>query len=809
MNTIQKLNTNNYYITINHKDILPADVNINFIIFVDNKHLPNNITRIIVQKLPALLEKYFKSVKKLTVSLIVNYKSLKVINISMQNLYTEFRKIICKKVKADIEVEKQHLECEVVKKLIDTNKFNEIIYFSQFSNVMIYESINKLSDSCNSTNTRISLVINNKSSCYLDNKIKLYTENEDKDTFYKNMIDNGIFLTNPIIHNSINIKLPNTTKILMTDNIQQFYFDNYLHNCIIIDNHIDQLDINGINFDLKSCDKIKFLTDTEEINVLHSLLSIEEIQLSVKLCDYIKECLLKYINKPDNAEIKNKSYYLYQLLREKYMNIVSEIINNKSNKEDNDNIKSLFEYNKKSLTNMNVHYSFQNIIQNYIIKNISELNIDPKINNNSTTDFINSYDNILSKNSKFEESCDFFVSTITLSNWFDELESDNGIGFLVKTKSNDLAKIGVSPVKIKNITDTMLSITDFISITVNFFQKNKQHSFGDLNNKNIIQGSVIGDANILIPLYINKYHWNTNKKYLKQLLSICVSHNSLSYTNKYQQIYYTIFLYMTKQLFNENGKYLNEKFIKLYIAYLRTCLEICIENKHNTGIRNLISQILSDPKMRISKNDYVYDNIIAQTLITGYVLEENSIQKLILYTLEESIRNHVKYCEYDTEFAQYFCNLEDDNLINIEIATMLQYFEDELQDKIKYLIVYYKINSIIKIILEKHGGYNRFIKLIDKNFGLIDNDTVKLILDHVDINLFKNSDITFEKLYQIVNLPYNKYSIVLYIIQGIKHINNKDRLKDINNKKYIDPQTNSIVNLNTIKSIFEDDMLSN
>ena len=360
------------------------------------------------------------------------------------------------------------------------------------------------------------------------------------------------------------------------------------------------------------------------------------------------------------------------------------------------------------------------------------------------------------------------------------------MGLLLKLSSNNLAKTGVfrNNVTIQNITNTYLSVIDFINTTTNYFDKNINTVFGDLNKKNIIEGVVIGEANAVIPLYINKYHWIIAKKYLEPILGIIISHNPFNFTDGYKSLFYSIFSDMTRRLFSSNKENLSHNFIKTYMAYFRTCAEICFENKYNHGIKKLVSMYLSDPLKRISKDNYVYDKICSQMLCTGYILDDANMKILILYIIEELIR--INICDYDELYIDYVLKLDKKEIDN-EITNMINVINKKISVGLESLVSFYKMNKIIDEIIKTNVTYGQFIRQIDENYGLISNDMSNKIFKMIENNT--NYEITnLEELYTSIGIKYNKYNIMAYIFQGIKHCKNKNRIDAINNNKCINIQ---------------------
>lgn len=501
--------------------------------------------------------------------------------------------------------------------------------------------------------------------------------------------------------------------------------------------------------------------------------------MNPKIYQFVKTKLLEFANNVNNEEIKNKSILLYQEFKKNLFNLI-HIEVNKINA-NNDNIKSILEYGKKSILSNN---NKQNkIINNRIIKNIKTLKYDIDETSDIKT-FIESNENLT--NIKLNDSCDFFNSSITLSNWFEEIQNNNCLGLLIKITSSELAKMGIlgSAITVQNITTSYLSIADYINTSMDYFEKNKNLQFGDLNKKNIITGMAIGEANAVIPLYINKYHWKIVKKYIEPLLGIIVSHNPFNFGNNHKSIFYTIFVDMTHRLFKHDKTNLNNNYIKTYMAYFRTCAEICFENKYNHGIKKFISLYLTNPLIRISKDNYPYDKICSQILVTGYIINNDNIKILMLYLLEELIRIRIKMDDYDETYINYVINLQNEELDN-DIDMVINRINEKMPYDLEFLMTFYKMNSVMNSIVEDYGSYGKFIKDLEDNYGLVSDNTCSKILDMITKNI-NTEKVIIEDIYNLLNINYNKYNILAYILQGIKHKKNKTRIDAINNKECID-----------------------
>jgi len=684
-------------------DAMSNNVTSNYIFIMDNSHLTiSDITKF------SILMGELDNVK-----LITTYPNIKSSTLIHSNTFTEFRKIMNRK-NTNIQfnnIYKLMFE-ECVKSLSDT-LFNVVIVCTKIFDVD--DETKKIIDKILTFNKTQMIVC-----CYED-----YFKHSEITIITDNQIE--------ILNNMINKPLLcdiESKSVILGDN---FKLDLSKRRSFLVYEK-QEITINGYNIVLNEI-------DTNHNNVLDAILLLLNYNI-LPVADFLKSQLLYYMHSKDK-EIMNKAITLYQIFKNVINKNMQEKINNI---EYSDNV--LMQYGKH--INKDIKYN--------MIKNVNMI---------STLEYDGSSIHINKSSDMFEKSCDFFFSSITLSSWFDELENNSCLGLLIKLKSPELVKVGIMDnIIIENITTTYLPVSDYVNVVSEYFEKNKNFNFGDLNNKIIISGTSIGDSNAIIPMYICKNHWLIVKKYLDPLLGIILTHNPFDFTNKSKSIFYIIFTQMTYLLFLPDKKELNIKYIKNYFAYFRTCAEICFENKYNYGIRKMVQAYLGDPLKRVGIS--MNDKLFAQSLTTGYIMPENIIKQLILYCVEEVIRNN-KY-----------------NSINIEndIDVLINLLEKNILYDIDIFKGYYKLNSIFGNIFKKFGTYSGFIKMIDNNYGLISDELANDFYNMINNNL--NSDgSTLKSLYDLMNIEYDKNKIFECISQGLKHRKNKDRIDAIKNGTYI------------------------
>ncbi len=281
----------------------------------------------------------------------------------------------------------------------------------------------------------------------------------------------------------------------------------------------------------------------------------------------------------------------------------------------------------------------------------------------------------------FKQSCDFFLSSITLTNWFDELENKNAIGLYVKisNNSNKISAYNISKISIDNITATFMPTVDSISI------KATQTTTG----------------NISLPLYINKYHWKVGKKYINMLTGLVIFSNPLHFVRTYRYTYFLILVKMARELIFTDTT-LNERYVRCFISVLRTCCQLCFEAKFN--VDKYINSYIISTQDKID-NTYVFINIIAQVLSTGFKITDEKIQIVTQKYLKS-------------------------------ISTT------DTDDQHQIAVSFFKMYKTLNMFYQENTSFSQVIKLIDDSYGVLpEKQTERLILLIKDRDRYKATSI--------------------------------------------------------------------
>lgn len=417
-----------------------------------------------------------------------------------------------------------------------------------------------------------------------------------------------------------------------------------------------------------------------------------------------------------------------------------------------------------------------------------------KINNILENDYFISFCNHHDSNISyaFEESKDFISSLITLTNWYDDMKNGGATGLLIKVTTDNLIKIGIKrEFRIESITTTFMPIVEYIESMINYFDEKPPSDYGNLNAKNVITGNVIGNGNIVIPLYINKYHWDIAKILMKPMLGLSLSHNPFTYLKNYDSLVFSIYSEMLRLTLVDNKFKLNDKWIKTLFIFSRTTAQLCFDNKYNRGIKNHVSKYITEPKFRINNLIYDYSNIIGQSISTGYLFDNNEHIYLTRYYLEELITSIINPKKYNKKFVLNL-QLSPEN-INTEIINCINLIESSIQRQLQLCMTLILSVKIFKQFYSNFGTYSSYIKYIDNNYSIMDESVIKIFNDialkfHIDID-----NVSIKYLYELMGCDaYYINELTLWIIQSSLRSKDKYRLTAIDENKYHDSVKNPL-----------------
>ena len=551
----------------------------------------------------------------------------------------------------------------------------------------------------------------------------------------------------------------------------------------------------------KNLKKLKNIKKFDKSFLLYTNIILDKYSINISNIDsFINIIYLLYLNNFDiNIEIKNKinnlfynflnifentkvdKYFLSNLLKN-ILFISDKLLLNKDS-----NLDFFFNIILNKLNSIN----FDNSLVNKFLKilkplyNKSFLYNIIKLNNLIKIEFID--------DQKYEyiNNDTIYYSIIMRTNYIEELKYKNIMGLLININPNNINKLGynLNFIQINSISNTIISLDEILDIYI---------SNNNVNYDNIINDYNIGYGNCLIPLFINKYHWNIVKLYNNFNYGFIFNRNIIDYHIDHKNIYLNILLQMINMTIRSIN--VSDKWINILISVLRTTYENFI------NYDSIIDKFKNDIKIRCSCN---INKILYEYII--YIKNDEEILNIIF---EEIIRRSFKIIYKDIDILDKLINIDnfnfDDYKFKLNYNELNNWIMDLEKNKVfsNYFTIFYGaiiFNKIYKIInfdeFDKNNGMLDIkkineIKEILKNNKLVQNN---LNLKFIMYDKFK-SDIntTKIKIYKINNI--NKYiqinDIILgdLLIQSLIQRVDKSRINAIKNNIYNNPfEKNNII----------------
>lgn len=474
-------------------------------------------------------------------------------------------------------------------------------------------------------------------------------------------------------------------------------------------------------------------------------------------------------------------------------------IRNKNNSLANDDISGLFSLIEKYIKNSELNIK-NNAIKSHVAKNIlsnyeiihkkkeSIKNVIIHLENN-----INILSNEINTNNKLVDSQAFYASIITLSSWVDELQNHNSMGILIDMKSNELSKIGANGNKplIMDITNTFIPIKDYLEIAIDLVNKCYQGT-KDIDHLHNNYGNVVGNGNIVIPIYININHWKIARIHLEYILGMALANNPLSFFDNHLNFMFYMLSDMTRMIFSED---INDRTIRTYMSLYRTCAEIAYEKSYHKGIKKMITNLLSSPERIMISRPFDNDVLFGQILATGSNISNNDLVKLCDKIYDNIFWKNVSKNYSDSYFTDVFIPLVRENAndkieqIENELDLIIKFIESKILQETETICHNYSMIQFMKIIIQKNNGFTKLLKKLDDNYGVLDDENVNhiknLIKNKIKNNHVINTELLYEKFlhknYKIISKEYVLRSLMYDKLSLRKAFYNTDQVEINNN----------------------------
>lgn len=653
--------------------------------------------------------------------------------LTIQNIINTFESIIIKKSETYNCINIKHICDFINNKTKPTNKTDDII---KYNNIIIKNTIvyNDIWVFCSIIDASLN-----------DTNVKYINE-----SFINSPIVNIINISNKFIFK--NFKKIKENILKHSDNIQLYQQLNTVISFNIPTNNFNEKDL-SINNILNKLYEIEF-TVYKKAHWSEQPITDELSNIYFNYVDNISknnQVIFQDLNEKCNNFIKSCINWTKMSIIEKLNNINFNIPNPKIN---NDLIMDyVFEiikfYNTIYPKMLNHHISKSNNKYSFDFKKINQLDFT----NFAVKTFIN------------DDSTYYLYSNTTLTNWKQEYENLNPFGLFINYTTANIAYKGIynnsifsnyPNTAITSVSNNWISLFDYYQLVSADIDINIKTSF-NINEYEFID-NLHGNSNIMLPIFINKEHWKLVKKYWSYHQSFINQGFEFDYNKKMDNVYFLVLLKNINNIVNFNN---NQNTIRLFFYILRTCIQICIDNKYSYNNKvdyNKYFTILIETKNYHSfhKNFMDYLFRLIQVIITGNI-SETELNNDMTMTFNTFLIHLIK-CDYTSEQINEIKNMDLDaknkefqeiitkyNLIMLcysELLKDLTFFNNF----IKYIYSIKKFNQLIKYLDSLNGclptdEYDLSYSIIETWLtGELSKISGKKVIDELDIinktNLF-------------------------------------------------------------------------
>ena len=183
---------------------------------------------------------------------------------------------------------------------------------------------------------------------------------------------------------------------------------------------------------------------------------------------------------------------------------------------------------------------------------------------------------------------------------------------------------------------------------------------------------------------------------------------------------------------------------------------------------------IKNPKKKIMYDQSYYSILLGQMLSTGYFLNSEKLNMFTEIIIEELIRINTKEIIFPNKVV-----LKDNNYISNLNSN--KYF---INYHLKMILGYLMISKVIKKLINKLGSFSKLIKMLDSNYGLLDNSMIDFIKKNIEYEKTKiNKDNIFKYIYNHRKMKYNNKILIRYLEYGFKFNKNKKIINLINKEE--------------------------
>jgi hypothetical protein len=356
---------------------------------------------------------------------------------------------------------------------------------------------------------------------------------------------------------------------------------------------------------------------------------------------------------------------------------------------------------------------------------------------------------------KMVRSINELMSSISLSNWVEEIDDGSCLGLL----------LNVVPYGSKNCDGALFHSYVKASCTLlpaKFYLGAMLHydNFHKLLSKRVIlKARAIGEGNFVLPLYITKKHWKCSRAWIEPLLGMILTSHPAGFIKRHLQFIYLIVLNLCGDVIGD----FSEKLATNFLSVWRVGVEISNEFKFTRGFKKYVEKVVFDQQNYAPNKEYDIFRILGQSL----TVEPSPIMKSFYRVLFESA---IAECITSNIFASKFVHCKKEWIIarilakdQIWLEKGFEYIENNTM-VIPYFWLAINFSNLMNDMFKDNKNYFKFVKKMDQNYGLLPKYDMNILykkIKQMDADKFNSGKLSIYDLCNMIGImtksEYNKF----------------------------------------------------
>ena len=359
------------------------------------------------------------------------------------------------------------------------------------------------------------------------------------------------------------------------------------------------------------------------------------------------------------------------------------------------------------------------------------------------------------------DNSDIYITSLTMSEWCDELRRGDCVGIALSIKKNPYKK-GRYEIELNNLSICVGSMSEMFNMLQDTTIKSKSNI--NIENNTIIKNEEIDmSCNCVIPLYISELHWKIGKIYLNPVCNMIMYDSLIMNNESAWKIMYVMFMHIGREIVainkDSSDTKIGFKSIKYMMSLWLTNNIISRENNYDTGIFTFLNKIINESKFKCNVDpimiagqmcciatplyDLKYINMIESLLVT-----DSFAQSYTLIMTDDIYSNNSNNSDNNDNTK------EIDKANKIDAEKFIAVFKNKCAKIFDMIYFIHVCRDFFCNEIFESMSHDKLHNILKQNFGIPPHDILKCFENAMN-NVDKNKVI----MHALFNAEYNDVEI--------------------------------------------------